>query len=150
MEKQKILILDKADKVLSDMLSEAGFETCIHTDYAREDVLQQIDQYEGVVIRSKLVFDKQIIDKATNLRFIARLGAGMDAIDVVYAQSKGIVCINSPEGNRTAVGEHTVGLLLCLFDKIVRADRQVRQGLWLREDNRGLEIEGKTIGIIGY
>lgn len=150
MEKQKILILDKADKVLSDMLSEAGFETCIHTDYAREDVLQQIDQYEGVVIRSKLVFDKQIIDKATNLRFIARLGAGMDAIDVDYAQSKGIVCINSPEGNRTAVGEHTVGLLLCLFDKIVRADRQVRQGLWLREDNRGLEIEGKTIGIIGY
>ena len=67
----------------------------------------------------------------------------MDAIDVDYAQSKGIVCINSPEGNRTAVGEHTVGLLLCLFDKIVRADRQVRQGLWLREDNRGLEIEGK-------
>ena len=149
MEK-KILILDKANPILCDKLLEEGFQIELHTDYEREDVLQNIKDYDGIVVRSKLVLDKEILDKAERLRFIARLGAGMDAIDVDYAESKGIVCLNSPEGNRTAVGEHALGLLLCLFNKMIVADRQVRQGLWLREENRGLEIEGKTIGIIGY
>lgn len=149
MEK-KILILDKANPILCDKLLEEGFQIELHTDYDREDVLQNIKDYDGIVVRSKLVLDKEILDKAERLRFIARLGAGMDAIDVDYAESKGIVCLNSPEGNRTAVGEHALGLLLCLFNKMIVADRQVRQGLWLREENRGLEIEGKTIGIIGY
>lgn len=148
--RKKILILDKGNPILTDKLSAAGFQTDIHTDYQREDVLQNIADYDGIVVRSKLVLDKQIIDKASRLRFIARLGAGMDAIDVEYAESKGVVCLNSPEGNRTAVGEHALGLLLCLFDKLIVADKQVRQGLWLREENRGIEIEGKTIGIIGY
>lgn len=148
--RKRILILDKTDEVLPKSLLQAGFQLDVHTDYQREDVLRCIEKYDGVVVRSKLVLDKEIIDKAKRLRFIARLGAGMDAIDVDYAESKGVVCLNSPEGNRRAVGEHALGLLLCLFDKIVSADAEVRKGLWLREENRGLEVGGRTIGIIGY
>lgn len=151
MERMKrILILDKGHPILIEKLSEAGFVIDIHTDWSREEVISNIENYEGIIVRSKLVLDSEIIDKANRLRWIARIGAGMDAIDVNYAESKGIVCLNSPEGNRTAVGEHALGLLLCLFDKLIVADREVRQGLWQREANRGLEIEGKTIGIIGY
>ncbi|MEE0983564.1 MAG: NAD(P)-dependent oxidoreductase, partial [Bacteroidales bacterium] len=147
---KRILILDKGHPILIEKLSEAGFIIDIHTDWSREEVISNIENYEGIIVRSKLVLDSEIIDKANRLRWIARIGAGMDAIDVDYAESKGIVCLNSPEGNRTAVGEHALGLLLCLFDKLIVADREVRQGLWQREANRGLEIEGKTIGIIGY
>lgn len=151
MERMKrILILDKGHPILIEKLSKAGFVIDIHTDWGREEVISNIENYEGIIVRSKLVLDSEIIDKANRLRWIARIGAGMDAIDVDYAESKGIVCLNSPEGNRTAVGEHALGLLLCLFDKLIVADREVRQGLWQREANRGLEIEGKTIGIIGY
>ena len=138
------MILDKTDEVLPKSLLQAGFQLDVHTDYQREDVLRCIEEYDGVVVRSKLVLDKEIIDKAKRLRFIARLGAGMDEIDVDYAESKGVLCLNSPEGNRTAVGEHALGLLLCLFDKIVSADAEVRKGLWLREENRGLEVEGSS------
>ena len=104
----------------------------------------------GVVIRSGIVLDKSMLDKAVNLKFIARVGAGMESINVEYAESKGILCFNSPEGNRDALAEHTLGMLLCLFNNIKRADNEVRKGIWEREKNRGLEIKGKTIGIIGY
>lgn len=147
---KRILILDTVDEVLPESLRQAGFLPEVHTEYQREDVLRCIEEYDAVVVRSKLVLDKEIIDCGKRLRCIARLGAGMDAIDVAYAESRGVVCLNSPEGNRTAVGEHALGLLLCLFDKIVSADAEVRRGLWLREENRGIEVEGKTIGIIGY
>ncbi len=113
-------------------------------------MLKHISSYDALVVRSKVLVDKQMIDKGSCLKCIARSGAGMDAIDVDYALSKGIQCLNSPEGNSDAVGEHTLGLLLCLFDKINIGDRQVRQHLWLREANRGREIKNKTIGIIGY
>ena len=146
----KILIIDITHKVLIDNLINAGFEIVHKPDYSREDILKDIENYEAIVVRSKIDIDKEVIDKAKKLRCIARVGAGMDAIDIEYAESKGIACLNSPEGNRDAVGEHAVGMLLCLFNKIVIADHQVRQGLWKREENRGLEIKGKTIGIIGY
>ena len=110
----------------------------------------EISGYEGIIINSRFVIDKTIIDKAPLLRFIARVGAGMESIDVDYLGLKGILWFNSPEGNRQAVGEHTLGLLLNLLNKLHIADRQVREGKWLREENRGTELSGKTIGIIGY
>lgn len=146
----KILIIDSTHKVLIENLTEAGFEIDHKPDYNREDILDHIADYHALVVRSKIEIDKEIIDRAKNLKCIARVGAGMDAIDIDYALEKGIQCLNSPEGNRDAVGEHAVGMLLSLFNKLVIADNQVRKSIWLREENRGLEIKGKTIGIIGY
>ncbi len=150
MQKMKILILDKTHRVLVDNLSNNGFDLEIHTDWTPKELSENIEYYDGLVVRSKMVIDRSVIDRAVRLKCIARVGAGMDAIDVDYAQSKGIVCLNSPEGNRDAVGEHCLGMLLALLNKITIGDRQVRKGLWLREENRGVEIKGKTVGIIGY
>ena len=147
---KRILVLDKGHAVLEEKLLEAGFEIDFQPTITREELLEVIVNYQALIVRSKLLIDKEVIDRAVNLKVIGRIGAGMDAIDVDYAEEKGISCINSPEGNRDAVGEHCLGLLLSLFNKICIADAQVRKGLWLREDNRGLEIKGKTIGIIGY
>jgi D-3-phosphoglycerate dehydrogenase len=146
----KILIIDTTHRVLIDNLTNAGFEIDHKPDYNREDILEHIADYDALVVRSKIEIDKEIIDRARNLKCIARVGAGMDAIDTDYAIKKGIECLNSPEGNRDAVGEHAVGMLLSLFNKMVIADHQVRKSIWQREENRGLEIKGKTIGIIGY
>ncbi len=147
---KRILVLDKGHAVLEEILLEAGFEIDYQPQITREELLEVIAGYQALIVRSKLLIDKEVIDRAINLKVIGRIGAGMDAIDVDYAEEKGIACINSPEGNRDAVGEHCLGLLLSLFNKICIADMQVRKGLWLREENRGLEIKGKTIGIIGY
>jgi D-3-phosphoglycerate dehydrogenase len=106
--------------------------------------------YDGVVIRSKIKITKDIIDKATKLKFIARAGAGMENIDVEYAVQKGIKCLHAPEGNRDAVAEQAIGMLLALFNNLIRADKEVREGKWIREGNRGVELMGKTVGIIGY
>ncbi len=146
----KVLLIDEIHPVLIERLQANNVIVDYFPEYSREDILREISQYDGIVVRSKIKIDKQVIDLAKNLKFIARSGAGMDSIDVCYAQQKGISCINSPEGNRDAVGEHTLGLLLSLFNKIVVADKEVRQGLWQREENRGLEVKEKTIGIIGY
>ncbi len=146
----KILLIDETHKILSDKLARKGYLIDIFPQYTYEDVLENICKYDCIIVRSKVQIDKNIIDRALNLKCIARTGAGMDAIDIEYAKSKNIICLNSPEGNRDAVGEHTLGLLLALFNKINFADRDVREGLWQREENRGLEIKGKTIGIIGY
>lgn len=147
---KRILVLDKGHAILEEKLLEAGFEIDFQPTISREELLDVIANYQALIVRSKLLIDKEVIDRAENLKVIGRIGAGMDAIDVDYAEKKGIACINSPEGNRDAVGEHCLGLLLSLFNKICISDMQVRKGLWLREDNRGLEIKGKTIGIIGY
>ena len=147
---KKVLVLDKGHSILSEKLLDAGFELDYYLSVSREQLFEIISQYSVLIVRSKLLVDKELIDRAVNLKVIGRIGAGMDAIDTDYAEKKGIVCLNSPEGNRDAVGEHCLGLLLALFNKICIADTQVRKGLWLREDNRGLEIKGKTIGIIGY
>lgn len=146
----QVLLIDDIHPVLIEMLKKENISIDYHPEYNRDDIIKNIHLYDGIVVRSKIKIDKQIIDLATKLKFIARSGAGMDSIDVEYAKQKNIHCLNSPEGNRDAVGEHTLGLLLALFNKITISDQQVRQGFWLREANRGLEIKGKTIGIIGY
>lgn len=147
---KKILFIDKTHPLLFEILIKAGYTCDYFPEYTRSDYLNIIGDYIGVVLRSRIVVDKEFLDKATQLRFIGRVGAGMESIDVDYAESKGIKCFNSPEGNRDAVGEHTLGMLLCLFNKINIADKQIRQGIRNREANRGLEIKGKTVGIIGF
>lgn len=145
-----ILHLDSNHEILIKQLTELGHLN--HEDYSssKTDVGSKIHQYDGIVIRSRFKIDKQFIDKAVNLKFIARVGAGLESIDCEYAESKGITLIAAPEGNRNAVGEHTLGLLLSLFNKFNNADKEIRQGKWLREDNRGVELDGKTVGLIGY
>jgi D-3-phosphoglycerate dehydrogenase len=146
----KILFLDKAHSVLENRLHALGFEC--HTDIhsSKEAVMQMIGQYVGVVMRSRFSINKTFIENATHLRFIAREGVGTEHIDVSFAEKNGIQVLTSPEGSRDTVGEHTLGLLLCLLNNLSRADRQVRQGDWLREPNRGMELKGKTVGIMGY
>ena len=145
-----VLLIDETHKILQEKLKAKGYTVDFCPQYTYEDLVSCIDSYDALVVRSKVIIDKRLLDCAKNLKCIARSGAGMDAIDVEYAQSKGIVCLNSPEGNRDAVGEHTVGLLLCLLNKINSADSQVRNFLWQREYNRGLELNCRTVGIIGY
>ncbi len=146
----KILHLDSNHPLLWDALEQAGFQN--ETDFTSSKAIieAKIHNYHGIVIRSRFKIDKDFIDNATNLRFIARVGAGLESIDCDYAISKNIALIAAPEGNRNAVGEHAVGMLLSLMNKLNRADRLVRDGKWIREGNRGHELEGKTIGLIGY
>jgi len=146
----KVLITDNVHPVLFERLQAAGITADLLPNATYDSILQRIDGYEGLVVRSKVIIDRNFIDRARTLKCIGRVGAGMETIDVDYAESKGIRCLNSPEGNRDAVGEHAVGLLLALFDKIASADAEVRRGLWRREANRGMEIKGHTVGIIGY
>jgi len=147
---KKILFIDNAHPLLMDELRSAGFQCDYFPAFLREDYEKIIADYVGVIIRSKIQMNRQMIDKAKQLKFIGRVGAGMESIDVNYAVSRGIACLNSPEGNRDAVGEHTLAMLLCLFNKLKFADLQMRDGIRNREANRGIEIKGKTIGIIGY
>ncbi len=146
----KVLHIDDNHPVLRLGLEKLG---CIcEDDFAsnKEEVESKIHLYQGVVIRSRFKIDKQFLDKATSLKFIARVGAGLESIDVDYAEKKGVYLISAPEGNRNAVGEHSLAMLLALFNNIKQADIQVRAGKWLREENRGLELDGKTVGLIGY
>lgn len=145
-----VLFIDTAHPYLSEALTAAGFACDWASTTSRSVILEKLADYEGVIIRSKIKLDKEALDAAPNLRFIARVGAGMENIDVAYAQSKGIVCLNAPEGNRDAVGEHALGMLLALMNHLLKVDHEVRNGIWIREGNRGTEIQGKTIAIIGY
>lgn len=147
---KKILLLDKNHSLLQKGLEKLGYQC--EKDYSnpKKAIETKMQAYVGIVIRSRFKIDKEFIDCCPNLEFIARVGAGLESIDTEYATNKGIHLIAAPEGNRNAVGEHTLGLLLSLFNKLNKADREIRQGKWLREQNRGIELEGKTIGIIGY
>ncbi len=147
---KKILFLDTVHPILEDRLIDLGYSCEKDLDTSKEQVELKISDYFGVVIRSRFTLDQTFLDKATNLKFIARSGAGLENIDVAYAESKGIKVFNSPEGNMDAVGEHALGMLLMLFNQLKKGDAEVRNGLWDREGNRGLEVSGKTIGIIGY
>lgn len=146
----KVLVADRTHEVLVQKLREAGFEVRVEPDHDYESLVHAAQGCDGLVVRSKVIIDKEFIDRVPTLRCIGRVGAGMETIDVEYAESRGIRCLNSPEGNRDAVGEHAVGLLLALLDNIARADAEVRQGLWQREANRGYELGPLTVGIIGY
>ena len=146
----KILHLDTNHELLINQLKDLGFTN--HEDYtsSKEQLEAKIHQYDGIVLRSRFTIDKQFLDAAKNLKFIGRVGAGLENIDCDYAKKKGVYLISAPEGNRNAVGEHTLGMLLSLFNKLNKADAEVREGKWLREDNRGIELDGKIVGLIGY
>lgn len=146
----KILHLDSNHSLLLKMLEEAGFSNEENYKSSKPEVEKIISNYEGIVIRSRFNIDKQFLDAAKNLKFIARVGAGLESIDIDYADKLGIKLIAAPEGNRNAVGEHALGMLLSLFNNLNKADREVKNGLWNREANRGIELDGKTVGIIGY
>ncbi|MEW2921008.1 2-hydroxyacid dehydrogenase [Muricauda sp. ANG21] len=146
----KVLHLDTNHPLLLEQFAQLGFEN--HEDYTstKEEVEKTIDKYDGIIIRSRFTIDHQFLDKATNLKFIGRVGAGLENIDTQFAKEKGIFLASAPEGNRIAVGEHTLGMLLSLMNKMTKANREVKKGKWDREGNRGEELDGKTVGIIGY
>lgn len=146
----KILHIDSNHPVLWDALEQAGFSNKSDFKSSKKVVEASIENYHGIVIRSRFKIDKTFIDKATNLQFIARVGAGLESIDCEYAVSKNIALIAAPEGNRNAVAEHALGMILSLFNHLNQADNEIRNGQWNREHNRGHELEGKTVGIIGY
>ncbi|CAM1342707.1 2-hydroxyacid dehydrogenase [Tenacibaculum amylolyticum] len=145
-----ILHLDTNHSLLINQLAAAGFINDEDYTSSKQDIENKIHEYDGIVIRSRFTIDKQFLDKATNLKFIGRVGAGLENIDCDYAATKGVYLISAPEGNRNAVGEHALGMLLSLFNKLNIADKEVREGKWLREENRGIELDGKTVGLIGY
>ncbi|MCQ0111417.1 D-3-phosphoglycerate dehydrogenase [Zhouia amylolytica] len=146
----KVLHIDSNHPLLIEQLKALGFRNDEDYISSKEAIEAKISEYDGLVIRSRFPIDKQFIDKAVNLKFIGRVGAGLENIDCDYAESKNIKLIAAPEGNRNAVGEHALGMLLSLMNHFKRADKEVSNGFWKREENRGVELDGKTVGIIGY
>lgn len=146
----KILLLDSNHPLITEQLLAKGFVLEEDFTSSYDEVLQKINQYDGIIIRSRIPLDKNFLENAPNLKFIARVGAGMENIDLETAKNLGISLINSPEGNRDAVAEHVVGMLLILMNRLFIASEEVKNGVWKREENRGDELLGKTFGIIGY
>jgi D-3-phosphoglycerate dehydrogenase / 2-oxoglutarate reductase len=146
----KILHIDSNHPLLWNQLQQAGFTNDEDFVSPKEAVENKIQDYQGIVIRSRFKIDKAFLDKAIKLKFIARVGAGLESIDCDYASSKNIALIAAPEGNRNAVAEHSLGMILSLFNNLNRADNEIKSGFWNREKNRGHELDGKTVGIIGY
>lgn len=147
---KKLLIIDDLEESFQIEAEQMGYQVDYVPNITKAEALAVLHEYDGVAVRSKFNFDKEVIDKGTKLKFIARAGAGMDNIDEAYAAEKNIALINAPEGNRDAVAEHAMGMLLSLMNKLRQADMQVRNKLWDREGNRGYELMGKTVAIIGY
>ena len=150
MRKPCILHVDENHPLLIKGLKDMGFENVIEYNTPLEKLIPNLNLYQGLVIRSRFPIDKKFLDLATNLKFIARVGAGLENIDISYAEHKNISLIAAPEGNRNAVGEHALGMLLGIMNKLRMGHQNISKGLWLRELHRGYEIEGKTVGIIGY
>lgn len=146
----KVLITDGVHQLLITGLEDRNYEVDYQPNIKLDEVHAIINDYEGIIINTKTVIDRSLLDKATQLKFIGRLGSGLEIIDLEYTQEKGIYCFNTPEGNRNAVAEHALGLILNLFNNINISANEVASAVWNREENRGEELEGKTVGIIGY
>lgn len=146
----RVLLLDKNHPLITEQLAANNF--ILEEDFTSsyDEVCTKIENYDGIVIRSRIPLDKNFLEKAKNLKFIARVGAGMENIDIAAAEELGIKLINSPEGNRDSVAEHVVGMLLILMNRLFIASQEVKNGIWRREENRGDELLGKTVGLIGY
>ena len=147
---KKVLFIDEVHPFLQKQLTAWGFQCDVRQTASKKEVATMIHDYEGIVVRSRLKIQRDLLDKAVRLKFIARAGAGLESIDVDYARERGIACLSSPEGNRDSVAEHVLGMLLALLNNLTRSNREVKQGLWRREANRGTELMGKTVGIVGY
>ena len=146
----KILHLDTNHPILIEQLNNLGFTNDEDYTSSKAEIVAKIHLYDGLIIRSRFSIDASFLEKAKNLKFIGRVGAGLENIDCSYAKNNGITLIAAPEGNRNAVGEHCLGMLLSLFNKLNKANGEIKKGQWLREENRGVELDGKTIGVIGY
>ncbi len=144
------LVVDKMHESLLTMLQEIGVKATILPTITRAEIMEQIRDYDGLIIRSKTFVDAELLKNAMRLKFVARAGSGVDNLDVDYLNSKSIAVLNAPEGNRDAVGEHTIGLILALLHNLPQGNQQVTDGIWDREGNRGQELGNKTVGIIGY
>lgn len=146
----KILFIDSVHEILEERLSQQGFKCIDGTTWSRDECIHALKDIDGVIVRSRFPMDRSFLKHAPNLKFIARSGAGMENIDLNYTSDNNIICFNAPEGNRNAVGEHALGMILSLFNNLCRGNNEVRKGIWKREENRGVELDGKTVGIIGY
>ena len=148
--KPKVIITAYAHPCLQEELIQRGFDVDVREKIGYDELLDQIRLYHGLVVTTRIKVDQQLLDAATQLKWIGRLGSGMEIIDVDYAVQKNILCVSSPEGNKDAVAEQCLGVLLSMMHNVFKAGLQVRVGKWLREENRGIELGGKTVGIIGY
>ncbi len=146
----RVLFIDTTHPLLLIKLKNAGFICDEDYTSTKSEIQNILHKYDGIIIRSRFAIDKEFLDCASNLKFIGRVGAGLENIDLDYAQAKNIQCFGAPEGNRDAVGEHALAMILSLFNNLNKADTEVRNGIWKREENRGHEVTGKTVGIIGY
>lgn len=150
MSKKDVLVTDYVHPILLDGLRALGYEATYAPEMTRQEMEILLPSYKGVVVNTRCAINRTTIESSASLQWIARLGSGLDIIDLEAAEEKGIHVISAPEGNAQAVAEHAMGMLLCLANNLITGDKEVRQGLWMREKNRGWEIAGKTIGIIGY
>lgn len=147
---KRVLITDDCHPLLTEGLAKMGFVCDFMPDITLDDTRRIIPGYEGLIINSKIIVDRAFLDAAVRLRFVGRLGSGMEIVDRPYAAERGVAVVSSPEGNRNAVAEQALGMLLALANNLIRADREVRRNDWRREANRGWELRGKTIGIVGF